>query len=198
MSGHRLLSAIAFVPGLLAAAAQDGVFNCSVEHISVPSLFGGEITSFTAAPVTNYSTQTNPTSGNAVSLVNFTGLAFCNVSVVYTHPGWNDSIHTQIWLPTVDSWNGRFQGTGGGGFIAGVFDSALAPAVSGKQLIGVQPPNQSFVANDTIQAALLLEARMPGSLLKRILVIYRSGSSKALAMSTGNFYRTLGQKPSMR
>lgn len=36
----------------------------------------------------------------------------------YTHPGWNDRINVEIWLP-LDNWNGRFQGVGGGGYRTG-------------------------------------------------------------------------------
>lgn len=40
---------------------------------------------------------------------------YCNVAVTYTHPGWNDTIHTQVLLPAAANWNGRYQGIGGGG-----------------------------------------------------------------------------------
>jgi hypothetical protein len=69
----------------------------------------------------------------------------------YTHPGWNDVINVEIWLP-LDEWNGyvstvklpkllrilvlkltfgksRFQGTGGGGYQTGDGASALVSAV---------------------------------------------------------------------
>ncbi|KAH8890260.1 feruloyl esterase B [Thozetella sp. PMI_491] len=56
-----------------------------------------------------------------------TGLSFCDVNVTLTHG--NDSVRIEVWLP-LENWNGRFQGTGGGGFIAGTFASALAPEVA--------------------------------------------------------------------
>jgi len=58
-----------------------------------------------------------------------TGLHFCNVSLTYTHPGQDDYINVHVWLP-MTHWNGRFQGTGGGGFATGMFDPSLAMAVS--------------------------------------------------------------------
>lgn len=48
---------------------------------------------------------------------------FCNVSLSYTRPGQNNTILTQVWLPT--DWNGRMQGIGGGGYGAGVYDTVF-------------------------------------------------------------------------
>lgn len=41
---------------------------------------------------------------------------YCDVIVTYTHPKFNDTIHTQVVLPSASHWNGRFQGVGGGGW----------------------------------------------------------------------------------
>lgn len=52
--------------------------------------------------------------------VHVTDANFCNVTISYTHPGQNDTIHVQVWLPE-DSWNRRMQGIGCGGWAAGSF-----------------------------------------------------------------------------
>lgn len=53
---------------------------------------------------------------------------YCNVLVTYTHPGWNDTINTQVLLPATHNWNGRFQGIGGGGWAANSgLGSLMAP-----------------------------------------------------------------------
>ncbi|KAF9883636.1 hypothetical protein FE257_003108 [Aspergillus nanangensis] len=52
----------------------------------------------------------------------------CQVTVQYTHPGWNDTINTWIWLP-VKSWNQRFVGMGGGGWVTGT-PGALSQPIS--------------------------------------------------------------------
>ncbi|XXH02192.1 hypothetical protein Hte_008560 [Hypoxylon texense] len=54
----------------------------------------------------------------SVELVNAT---FCNVTVTYTHPGENDRVGAEVWLPPAEIWNERFQGAGGGGWGAGRF-----------------------------------------------------------------------------
>lgn len=80
---------------------------CSSSAITTPSLSGISILSRSAVKVNNPS--------------------FCNVTITYTHPGENDIIHVGIGLP--DTWNGRFQGIGGGGWLAGLTATALFPAV---------------------------------------------------------------------
>jgi feruloyl esterase len=45
-------------------------------------------------------------------------VAVCQLTVNYTHHGWNDNVTTWISLP-LDSWNGRFAGMGGGGYTTG-------------------------------------------------------------------------------
>lgn len=53
----------------------------------------------------------------------------CQLTVNYTHPGWNDKVTTWISLP-VDDWNGRFMGMGGSGWVTGSL-GALSQAVFG-------------------------------------------------------------------
>jgi len=54
--------------------------------------------------------------------------AHCEVTLFLGHPGADDHVRVAVWLPS-GGWNGRYQGTGGGGYAAGEFDFALAPAI---------------------------------------------------------------------
>jgi hypothetical protein len=54
---------------------------------------------------------------------------FCKLTLVLTHPGANDRVKVSVWSPE-HTWNGRFQGTGGGGFAAGF---VLVRLLNGRQ-----------------------------------------------------------------
>lgn len=112
---------------LTPAAGRPTTNVCTAAGIQSPELFGAEIISLSAGPVTNYSLPL-PQLDEHFAL-NITGLEFCNVSIQYTHPGQNDSINVQVWLP-LNHWNERFMGTGGGGYATEIGEPSLAYAVS--------------------------------------------------------------------
>lgn len=97
---------------------------CSSIHGHGLQVPGAEVISVTGFTVTNATVLTLPPVPGPIS-----GLNFCNVSVILTHPGANDSVAVEVWLPTQD-WNGRYQATGGGGYSSGEGEFALAPAVA--------------------------------------------------------------------
>lgn len=88
---------------------------CEAGSIQHPALDGIRIISLTAAEQRNFTYNFHPRFrfGRAIH-----GLNFCNVTVIYTHPGWNDEIKVTTFLP-MENWNGRFQGNGGGGWVTG-------------------------------------------------------------------------------
>ncbi|KAF2110768.1 feruloyl esterase [Lophiotrema nucula] len=99
------------------------VLSCSAALIPRPTVFGASILSLTASLVKDYTAQSppfmNPNHGTIPPVI----LDFCNITIHHTHPGTNDDVVSQIWLPTSNgSFNGRLQGVGGGGFIAGLYD----------------------------------------------------------------------------
>ncbi|KAB8298628.1 hypothetical protein EYC80_000807 [Monilinia laxa] len=101
---------------------------CSISTFPFPDLPGASFLSGTAVPVSNYSIATTQTDSHWAK--NITTLDFCNVTLTYTHPGQNDTLNVKILLPPSSSWNGRFLGTGGGGFATGSFDTSLVFPVS--------------------------------------------------------------------
>ena len=76
-------------------------------------------------------TLTNVTINSAVlDAGNATTPRSCRVNATSTHPPMGDRVTIDIWLP-VDNWNGRFQGTGGGGFSGGSPNSLPGPLRDG-------------------------------------------------------------------
>lgn len=78
--------------------------SCSSDSIPKPSVFGAQVLSISANVTNNF----EGISGNDV----------CFVTVVLTHPGAGDKVNNWFVLP-LNGWNGRFQGIGGGGYVAG-------------------------------------------------------------------------------
>ena len=86
--------------------------NCTAAAIATPKLPGSQIRSIIAAPVLNYDAKTKR-------------IDFCNVTLTYTHTGWNDHVTVTVWLP-LENWDSRLVGKGGGGWAARSNDTDLA------------------------------------------------------------------------
>jgi hypothetical protein len=57
--------------------------------------------------------------------------AWCDLKVVVTHPGANDTVTIKVSLPQdPKKWNGRFQATGGSGYSAGDVSDQSVPLIS--------------------------------------------------------------------
>ncbi|KAK7186462.1 hypothetical protein DPSP01_002109 [Paraphaeosphaeria sporulosa] len=89
--------------------------SCRTDSLPTPTLLGGSILSIEAAQVNS-------------ATISSSSIDFCNVSVIYTHPGQNDRINVSLWLP--NTWNGRFQGVGGGGWTTNADFGDMVSAVS--------------------------------------------------------------------
>ena len=81
--------------------------------IPVTHLPGADVLSVVGVELHNVSLSPMPGAPTLPS-----NLSVCEVNVTLSHPGLNGSILVQTWLPLSD-WNGRFQGTGGGGLATG-------------------------------------------------------------------------------
>ncbi|KAJ4361249.1 hypothetical protein N0V95_002067 [Ascochyta clinopodiicola] len=97
---------------------------CSAASIPLPDLFGAEFLSLEATLTSNYSQYIGTGYYTNHGPVNITDVSFCNVTLSYTHPGQNDTVTVQVLLPT-DTWNGRLQAIGGGGWQAGLYLPSL-------------------------------------------------------------------------
>lgn len=104
--------------------------SCTFDSFESRSFYGGAIQSVRATDLANI-TQ-NLTSALILNSYPFqvSNLSVCQVDVVYTHPGWNDTVNVTVWLPK--NWNGRYMGIGGGGFATGTGASSVnQPAALG-------------------------------------------------------------------
>lgn len=113
-------------------AAPSNNSACNPSTFSFPDILGAKLIDVAANEAHNYSSTsilpgTDSPASNAIN--------FCNVTVTYTHPGWNDTINVSIWIPLA-GWNGRLLGVGGGGFAAS-FGSLYQTAAVDKGFVAV-------------------------------------------------------------
>ncbi|KAH7186098.1 Tannase/feruloyl esterase [Fusarium flagelliforme] len=97
---------------------------CIPASIPYPSLFGAEFVSLEASHVANFSSNVPIGVYANHGAVEVDNVSYCNVTVSYTHPGRNDHVNVQVWLPT-DTWNGRLQAIGGAGWQAGLHQAGI-------------------------------------------------------------------------
>ncbi|KAF3012674.1 hypothetical protein E8E14_011674 [Neopestalotiopsis sp. 37M] len=98
---------------------------CSAANIAYPTLFGAEFLSLEANAVSNFSQSSYAGIYVNHGIIPVKNIDFCNVTVSYTHPGQNDKVHVQVWMPSDDAWNGRLQMLGGAGWQAGLHTAGL-------------------------------------------------------------------------
>ncbi|KAH8200964.1 hypothetical protein TruAng_004902 [Truncatella angustata] len=94
--------------------------SCSSGVIPTPFLFGAEIISLAASPILNFTGVAPEKYYYNHPTVVANQVNFCSITVTYTHPGQNDVVNIETWLP-LDTWNGRLQAVGGCGWTLGRF-----------------------------------------------------------------------------
>lgn len=127
--------------------------RCLSSNFSTPGwYYSQEILAVTSSIVTNYTAPVLPPgffNSDPPLYEPATNLSFCNVTVTYTHPGANDRINVNIWLPlavsadvysdgtaslqheaTSPAWNGILLSHGGGGFSTCLPEITSHPALS--------------------------------------------------------------------
>ncbi|MEU0556687.1 tannase/feruloyl esterase family alpha/beta hydrolase [Dactylosporangium sp. NPDC006015] len=121
--GALLLPVALTLSAVAAAVLLTGDGHC--QRLSRPSLPGTRILAMSAVAHPDGMDARASRPGRPVA----SGVpAFCDVTIILTHPPLRDRVRVQVWLPQ-STWNGRFQATGGGAFAAGEFERALVPAV---------------------------------------------------------------------
>ncbi|CAN9311384.1 unnamed protein product [Alternaria alternata] len=118
MSFLRIPNPVFFLPilGCLTYPAF-GEQACEASSFQDLELYGGQILNIATKTHINLSFEA-PAEQNHYA-VTVTGLNACEVTITYTHPGYNDTINTVIWLPSTENWTGRLLGAGGGGWATG-------------------------------------------------------------------------------
>jgi feruloyl esterase len=114
---RRLLSAVAaaaFLPALVLAAAP-------CQNLTSLTLPDTTVSSATAVPAGPLSL---PGTRNPVTVPEF-----CRVLAV-SKPTADSEIHFEVWLPPVAAWNGKFEGTGNGGFSSSMGTGPMAQALA--------------------------------------------------------------------
>ena len=169
--------------------------GCSPSSFASVDLPNIQLLALTAEPRVNY---TYVPSVIAPPYNNITaGLDFCNVTVTYTHPGWNDTIVTTIFLPT-KNWNGRYQAHGGAGYVSGGSGllflgmmPALAEGYAGSTTDGGHISNLASLSGPTMPWAL----SSPGNVNWPLLLDYASVSQHEMAqlskLAIQDFYEEL-------
>ncbi len=137
MKRQLLLIAAAVVPlsaAALAPMAADAVSKTSATGVAKTSCAAVPVSAPTGTKVVSVSAVAKPGGDFTFPTAypphpDITAVpAWCDINVVVTHPGANDTVHIKISLPQdATNWNGRFQATGGSAYLAGdISDSSIA------------------------------------------------------------------------
>lgn len=127
--------------------------------------------SVSADTVTGYSRVVPPVASTHNPPITVKDATFCNVTVTYTHPGEDDTVKVNIWLPQEGDWNQRLLSVGGAGYAAGGYpltDLEMAAAI-GQGFVGSTTDaglGQSFLPEDW---ALLSPGNVNRYLLQNLL-----------------------------
>jgi feruloyl esterase len=96
----------------------------SCESLAALTITNTTVTSATAVPAGPLSLPGLGRGGSASP----SAPAFCRVSVV-SKPVDDSEIHFEVWLPLAEAWNGKFEGTGNGGFSSALGYGAMLQAL---------------------------------------------------------------------
>ena len=100
--------------------------NCDASTFTAPVVPGAKVLSITAEERRNVDVPAGTALFQPVSDLNY-----CEIKVYLAHPGANDRVLVETWLPlSQELWNDRFQATGGGAWATGMPNFTLGPAIA--------------------------------------------------------------------
>jgi hypothetical protein len=130
---RSLISLLPVLGSLTCPALGEPVCEASsFQNLELP---GGEILNIATQIHTNLSFQA-PAEQNHYAIA-VKDLNACEVTVTYTHPGYNDTINTVVWLPSPEDWTGRLLGAGGGGWSAGPETNTTLPWAASEGFVAI-------------------------------------------------------------
>lgn len=86
---------LGIVPGNLFTHHETMALSCSADSIAKPTFFGGKIIDFAVNLVENYNVTAVSTLYYGHPTIVAENVNFCNITVTYTHPGQNDTVHVE-------------------------------------------------------------------------------------------------------
>ncbi|KAK1518026.1 uncharacterized protein CCOS01_12283 [Colletotrichum costaricense] len=104
--------------------------RCASATFGTPILLGASILAVQANLVEDYSFDVPKGWTYSQPALDVENATFCNVTVTYTHPGQNDTLTAEAWLPPIDRYNGILQSVGGGGWNPGRFILSYAAMIN--------------------------------------------------------------------
>src|SRR3954463_14006695 len=102
---------------LVADASANGTACSNLAALTIPTITIRSATAVNAGPFIP------PGASNAMTLP-----AFCRVEAT-ARPTSDSEIKFEVWIPPTDSWNGKFQGVGNGGYQGSIGYAAMAIAL---------------------------------------------------------------------
>ncbi|KAL3443170.1 Tannase/feruloyl esterase [Aspergillus insuetus] len=166
------------VPGIPDSISAEQL--CSATQFASLDIYGAHVLNLVTTHQQNYTFAPPPVPGFPGGP--YTNLDFCNVTITYTHPGWNDEINIIVLLPT-KNWNGRFQATGGGGFVTGGGPLAslfLAPGLTDGFVVATTDGGHTAELSDAVDASSWALSS-PGNVNWPLLVDFASAALHDMA-----------------
>jgi hypothetical protein len=170
---------LALAPGVLGACVgSEAIQPCSASKFTFPEINGTTLIDITAVPTYNYTAASLPP--GSIDVDTYT-INFCNVSVTYTHPGTDDAVNVQVWLPPSSSWNGRLQSLGGGGYSAS-FGSLYMTQAVGHGYIALDTDAGHPRGTEFAQSPKYWALESPGNVNTHLVEIWGSTSLHEMAI----------------